>query len=79
MYEKIINPISSENIRRLWQDPAAALEEDKFLAMCRDAENDPELSRRMQEVEILQIVTVSKLTMNKGVEIYYVQLQERVY
>jgi hypothetical protein len=50
MYEKIINPISSENIRRLWQDPAAALEEDKFLEMCRKAETDPELSSRMQEV-----------------------------
>jgi hypothetical protein len=79
MYEKIINPISSENIRRLWQDPTAALKEDKFLEMCRKAETDPELSRRMQEVEIPHLVTVSKLTMNKGIESYYVRLQERVY
>lgn len=49
MYRSIIDPISSENIRRLWQDPAKAREEDKFLEMCRKAETDPELSRQMQE------------------------------
>lgn len=55
MYQKVINPISSENIRRLWQDPTAALKEDKFLAMCREAETDPELSKQMQKVRILEL------------------------
>jgi len=79
MYENIIDPISSENIRRLWQDPAAALKEDTFLAMCRKAETDPELSRRIQEVRIIKFVIEFKLTVIEGIKSYYVRLQERVY
>ncbi|PVH76548.1 FAD/NAD(P)-binding domain-containing protein [Cadophora sp. DSE1049] len=48
-YTNIIDPVSSENIRRLWQDPVAARKEDKFLEMCRKAEKDPVFSRTMQE------------------------------
>lgn len=50
MYHSVIDPISSENIRRLWQDPDKALEEDKFLEICRRAETDPELSRQLLTV-----------------------------
>jgi len=49
-YNSIIDPISSENIRRLWQDPERALEEDQFLAMCRRAATDPEVSKQLQLV-----------------------------
>lgn len=59
MYARFIDPISSENIRRLWQDPVKAREEDKFLEMCRKAEKDPELSRQMQEVSFLACVIES--------------------
>lgn len=52
MYQNIINPVSSENIRRLWQGPSE-VQEDKFLEMCRNAETDPELSRQMQIVSSL--------------------------
>ncbi|KAH7388969.1 putative monooxygenase [Cadophora sp. MPI-SDFR-AT-0126] len=48
-YNNIIDPVSSENIRRLWQDPVAARKEDTFLEMCRKAEVDPVFSRTMQE------------------------------
>ncbi|KAH7324052.1 putative monooxygenase [Rhexocercosporidium sp. MPI-PUGE-AT-0058] len=48
-YNVIIDPVSSENIRRLWQDPAVNKNEDKFFEMCRMAEADPEVSRKMQE------------------------------
>lgn len=50
MYHNVIDPISSENLRRLWQDPDKVLEEDKFLEICRRAETDPELSRQLQTV-----------------------------
>jgi hypothetical protein len=48
-YNEIINPISSENIVRLFgQDPERALETDEFLKMCKRAETDPETARQMQ-------------------------------
>lgn len=41
-YNKIINPVSSENIRRLFdQDPDLALEKDEFLKMLKRGESDP--------------------------------------
>ncbi|KAG4426067.1 hypothetical protein IFR04_000774 [Cadophora malorum] len=48
-YNNIIDPVSSENLRRLWQDPVVARKEDKFLEMCRKAAVDPVFSRTMQE------------------------------
>ena len=48
-YNDIINPISSENIVRLFgQDPDKALENDDFLKMCKRAEADPEFMCEMQ-------------------------------
>ncbi|KAL5315893.1 hypothetical protein ACEPPN_016767 [Leptodophora sp. 'Broadleaf-Isolate-01'] len=49
MYNNIIDPVSSDNIRRLWHDPTVAEKEDKFLEMCRMADADPNISRKMQE------------------------------
>ena len=49
-YETIVNPISSENIIRLFgADPDTVLQEDKFLQMCLKAEKDPKLSREIQQ------------------------------
>lgn len=48
-WHEIINPISSGNIKRLFdQDPEKALENDDFLKMLKKAETDVELSRQMQ-------------------------------
>ena len=48
-WHEIINPISSGNIKRLFdQDPETALENDEFLKMLKKAETDIELSRQMQ-------------------------------
>jgi 2-polyprenyl-6-methoxyphenol hydroxylase-like FAD-dependent oxidoreductase len=41
-YNKLIDPVSSENIRRLFdQDPDLALEKDEFLKMLKRGESDP--------------------------------------
>jgi hypothetical protein len=48
-YSEIINPVSSENIVRLFgQDPDLALENDEFLKMCKRTANDLEFSRAFQ-------------------------------
>jgi 2-polyprenyl-6-methoxyphenol hydroxylase-like FAD-dependent oxidoreductase len=40
-YNNIINPVSSENIRRLFdQDPDTAMQKDKFLQLVKKAETD---------------------------------------
>lgn len=48
-YNEIINPVSSENIVRLFgQDPDKALENDEFLKLCKRAEEDVEFSKQLQ-------------------------------
>ena len=48
-WHDIINPVSSGNIKRLFdQDPDKALENDEFLQLVKKAESDPELSRELQ-------------------------------
>ncbi|EEA27464.1 monooxygenase, putative [Talaromyces marneffei ATCC 18224] len=48
-YNDIINPVSSENIRRLFdQDPDLALEEDEFLKMLKRGESDPSALKGLQ-------------------------------
>lgn len=47
-YQEVIDPISSGNLRRLW-DPNA-IEDDEFIKMIRRAETDKEFGRKMQEV-----------------------------
>ncbi|KAK6361286.1 hypothetical protein TWF730_005022 [Orbilia blumenaviensis] len=48
-YKTIIDPISSENFRRLWdQDPEKALEKDEFLKLLKNNEGNVELSSQMQ-------------------------------
>lgn len=50
-YSNIVDPISSENIRRLFaQDPERALETDEFLQMCKKTETDTDFSKQFQLV-----------------------------
>lgn len=50
-YLEIVDPISSDNIRRLFdQDPDKALETDLFLQMCKRGETDKQFSRELQLV-----------------------------
>ena len=45
----IINPVSSDNIIRLFgQDPEKAMEQDEFLKMCRRTETDEAFAREFQ-------------------------------
>ena len=51
IWREIIDPISSDNIRRLFdQDADEALEKDEFLKMLKKAETDKELSLQLQNV-----------------------------
>jgi 2-polyprenyl-6-methoxyphenol hydroxylase-like FAD-dependent oxidoreductase len=52
VYHKIVDPISSENIKRMYQDPETAFEKDKFLQLLASIANDPEKSREFQLVGI---------------------------
>lgn len=46
----IIDPISSENIKRLFdQDPDKAMENDEFLKLCKKTETDLEFARQFQQ------------------------------
>lgn len=48
-WHTIINPVSSGNIKRLFdQDPEMALENDEFLRMLKKAETDVELAKQIQ-------------------------------
>ncbi|KAF2809405.1 FAD/NAD(P)-binding domain-containing protein [Mytilinidion resinicola] len=48
-YTNIIDPLSSENIRRLFaQDPEKALETDEFLKLCQRTATDVEFSKEFQ-------------------------------
>jgi len=49
-YHDIINPISSGNIRRLFdQDLEKVMETDEFLKMLKRAESDPELAQQIHK------------------------------
>ncbi|KAH8675164.1 hypothetical protein BGZ61DRAFT_536443 [Ilyonectria robusta] len=49
IYDKTINPLSSENFRRVCkQDGELALQNDEFLKICLKAEKDTEFSRTLQ-------------------------------
>ncbi|PVH73225.1 FAD/NAD(P)-binding domain-containing protein [Cadophora sp. DSE1049] len=48
-YLELIDPISTENIRRLFdQDPDKAMETDEFLKLCKKTETDEAFSREFQ-------------------------------
>lgn len=47
-YQEVIDPVSSGNLRRLW-DPEA-IEKDEFIKAIRRAETDKDFARQMQQV-----------------------------
>lgn len=47
-YQKVIDPISSSNLRRLW-DPSV-IEDDEFIKMVRRSNTDKEFAKEMQQV-----------------------------
>lgn len=53
IWSDIIDPVSSDNIRRLFdQDPDKAAENDPFLGMCQRTEKDREFSIEFQSVSL---------------------------
>jgi 2-polyprenyl-6-methoxyphenol hydroxylase-like FAD-dependent oxidoreductase len=53
IYHKAIDPISTENLKRLnRQDPETALENDDFFQMCLACEKDHDKSRETQLVSL---------------------------
>lgn len=50
-YNDVVDPISSENLVRLFKaDPETVLETDEFFKMCKRAETDVEFSKELQNV-----------------------------
>lgn len=50
-YNNLIDPISTENFKRLWdQDPDKALENDEFFKVVQRAATDKEFSKQFQKV-----------------------------
>jgi len=48
-YKTIVNPVSTGNIKRMFQlDPENALTDDEFLSLVKKAETDKELSKELQ-------------------------------
>lgn len=67
-YQEVIDPISSGNLRRLW-DPEA-IEKDEFIAAIRRAETDKEFAKQMQQVSVACTCwrpPPFKLTVSQGV------------
>lgn len=57
MWHSVIDPISSDNLRRLnGQDPEKALEQDPLLKKLQEAANDQKLAAQMQLVSLLDPV-----------------------
>lgn len=47
-YRDFINPISSANLERMWQEPEGLLERDAFLQLCAKGNSDPEVATQNQ-------------------------------
>ena len=54
-YRDVIDPISSGNLRRLW-DPNA-IKDDQFIKMVKRAESDKDFAREMQQVRYLRCLS----------------------
>lgn len=49
-YQDIINPISSDNIKRLWDPSPEAIQKDPFFQAVERAKTDKEFEQRMKKV-----------------------------
>jgi hypothetical protein len=54
-YHELIDPISSGNIRRVWDESDEAIANDTFFEMISRAEKDPEFAQQMAKVRIVSI------------------------
>lgn len=52
-YRDIINPISSDNIRRLWDASPDAIQQDPFFQAVERAKTDKEFEQQMKQVSIM--------------------------
>lgn len=68
IYNNVIDPISSSNLRRLWQDPAAIRDTDPFFNMVRKAATDPNIAKEMQLVS--STVNAVKLFLSEMLRLY---------
>ena len=46
-WKNIIDPISSDNMRRMWQDPQKVKHQDPFLQLCRNLADDKTARQQM--------------------------------
>lgn len=51
-YKEVIDPISSSNIRRLWDSSPEAIKADPFFQAVKRAETDKEFEQQMKEVRV---------------------------
>lgn len=49
-YQEIINPISSDNIKRLWDPSQEAIRKDPFFQAVERAKTDKEFEQQMKQV-----------------------------
>jgi hypothetical protein len=56
IWRDIIDPMSRENFRRLWdQDPEKALENDQFFRICKESETNEALARELALVSFFSL------------------------
>ncbi|OBT71371.1 hypothetical protein VF21_09433 [Pseudogymnoascus sp. 05NY08] len=61
-YNDIVDPISSENLVRVFEsDPETVLETDKFFQMCKRAETDLEFSKEFQNASFSRVKGINVL------------------
>lgn len=53
-YQEIINPVSSANIKRLWDSSPGAIKSDPFFQAVERAKTDKEFEQRMGQVSQLR-------------------------
>lgn len=53
-YQEIINPISSDNIKRLWDPSQEAIQKDPFFQAVERAKTDKEFEQQMKQVSDLR-------------------------
>jgi hypothetical protein len=60
IWRDIIDPMSRENFRRLWdQDPEKALENDQFFRICKESETNEALARELALVSFFSLFWVT--------------------
>lgn len=61
-YQEIINPISSSNIKRLWDPSPEVIKADPFFQAVERAKTDKEFEQQMKQVSCLSVNTVLSIS-----------------